>query len=53
MKKAIPLLTQLKNSNFSVKMWYLTPTIQELIRCNLLFYDAEEALITVQNHILE
>ena len=48
-----PLLIQLRDSNFSIEVWYLTPTIRDLIKCNLLFYNAEKGVLTVQNRLLE
>lgn len=51
--EVINLFISLKNSNFRKVTPFLSATIQRLIKCNLLFYNADEAIIMVQNRLLE
>ena len=47
------LLQHLQNSSFTLHVDWLTITMQQLIACNLLFYDAINGSLMVQNHLLE
>ena len=43
----------LKDKNFRMDTPFLTATIERLIKCNLLFFNASKAVVTVQNRLLE
>lgn len=46
--KIISLFEQLKRENFTLKdCFFLTPTIEQLISCNLLFYNLHTSEVTV------
>lgn len=51
--EVIQLFKLLKDMNFRMVCAFVTSTIGRLIECDLLFCNANENLITVQNHLLE
>ena len=53
-KEIASLFRSLQNHNFTLTpITYLTSTVEHLIKCNLLFYNAQTFTLVVQNRLLE
>ena len=52
-KETLSLFQQLINNNFTVQRLWLSPTVEKLIACNLLFFNAINGILSVQNPFLE
>ena len=52
-EEVMSLFQQLHQQNFSLQVVWLTDVTKHLISCNLLFYNALNRKIAVQNYLLE